>query len=95
MTFWCSLVFKIGKHPLVHLEWIYFLILFLYKTQFSSVCRCIRLVLSELVRGLATPGILCPVLVPAMKKDVDSLGEGPEKVHKDDQRTGSCYREKD
>lgn len=62
----------------------YFFIFFLYKTQCSSFYRCIRLVLSELIRWLATPGILCPVLILATEK-CGGAGDGPEKGHKDDQ----------
>lgn len=37
---------------------------------------------------LATPGILGWVLVPIMQKRCGQAGDGPEKGHEDDQRTG-------
>ncbi|GAB0184817.1 mitochondrial enolase superfamily member 1 [Grus japonensis] len=36
----------------------------------------------------ATSGIWCSVLVPAIQKRCGQAGEGPEKGHRDDQRTG-------
>ncbi|GAB0183754.1 cAMP-dependent protein kinase inhibitor alpha [Grus japonensis] len=36
----------------------------------------------------ATPGTLCSVLVPTIQKRCGQAGEGPEKGHQDDQRTG-------
>ncbi|KAK4810664.1 LOW QUALITY PROTEIN: hypothetical protein QYF61_007464 [Mycteria americana] len=45
-------------------------------------------VIIPLHSALATHGILCSVLIPAIQKRCGQAGEGPEKGHKDDQRTG-------